>query len=95
MRTNDIYTLTPVAPYLTDKIINQATAGLRMLLADTPYSNLTAQTCMQDGPFILYKYFSIPELGKWECLAVLVSYGIAVRIGYWMILVWHSRRKQQ
>lgn len=95
MRATDVYTLTPVAPYLTNSTITSAIAGLRMLLSDTPYRDLSAETCLQDGPFVLKKFFDIPELGKWECLLVLVSYGVAVRVGYWLVLVWHSHSKRK
>ena len=95
MLAGQAYSLTPLAPYVTPDVSEKAFNGLRLLLTDTPYSNITTATCLQDGPLYINKVFAITELTKWECALVLLCYGLAVRFIYYLLLVRFTKSKQK
>ncbi|CAI7742275.1 unnamed protein product [Closterium sp. NIES-54] len=86
---------TPLQPYVNATTMNKAFLGMRSLLAGTPYSNISAGTCLQDGQQLMTTLVGQPDLNMWMNLLVLLGFGLLIRFITFLLLVRLRSLKQQ
>ncbi|GJP46571.1 hypothetical protein CLOM_g5841 [Closterium sp. NIES-68] len=90
----DIFSATPLSVLVSRAQVNQSLAVLRPALAQSPFADISVDTCLQTGPQLLVYSLGLTQLSKWECVAVLLGMGCVLRLLHWLLLVRLSRTKR-
>eukprot|EP00475_Leptophrys_vorax_P012879 TRINITY_DN1924_c0_g2_i2.p1 TRINITY_DN1924_c0_g2~~TRINITY_DN1924_c0_g2_i2.p1 ORF type:complete len:923 (-),score=21.78 TRINITY_DN1924_c0_g2_i2:61-2700(-) len=85
---------TPLQPYVNSTLVDKAFLGMRSLLQGTPYSNITSETCLQDGPQLLTNVVVVDNLSMWGDVLVLLVFGLLIRFVTFLLLVRLRASKQ-
>ncbi|GJP46570.1 hypothetical protein CLOM_g5840 [Closterium sp. NIES-68] len=95
MQAGNMFLNTPLQPYVNETTMNKAFLGMRTLLAGTPYKNISATTCLQDGQQLMVTLVGQPDLNMWLNLLVLLGFGLLIRFITFLLLVRLRSLKQQ
>ncbi|KAJ3677327.1 hypothetical protein LUZ60_003051 [Juncus effusus] len=80
---------TPIEPYPYD-----IKANLLVNISKLIGTNLTSDTCITTGPDLLEQY-SVNDLGRWDCIWVLIGWGFVFRMMFYFVLLWGSKNKRK
>ncbi|CAI5970078.1 unnamed protein product [Closterium sp. NIES-64] len=95
LTVEQIFTVKPFNEYLNATKAKSAMDVFVPMLATNATQGLNESSCILYGPRIAHGFLEINQLGKWECMAVLLGLALFIRVCYFFVLCSISKEKRK